>query len=135
MFHYENLYKDLCMFKFFDICELQYPFQFFHSDFDVLGEPWEHRQIRQGFDSFSLILLMRCVVVYDQPACSFSVTLQFLRGVFLSYQNILQEHLDCAKVTLIRWKGIYMNPFLSFLGNTLLVFRQICQICCWTTCN
>ena len=110
-------------------------FQFFHSDFDVLGEPWKHRQIRQSFYSFSLILLMRCVVVYDQPACSFSVTLQFLRGVFLSHQNILQEHLDYAKVTLIRWKGTYMDPFLSFLGNTLLVFRQICQIYCWTTCN
>ena len=37
-------------------------FQFFHSDFDVLGEPWKHRQIRQSFYSFSLILLMRCSV-------------------------------------------------------------------------
>ena len=63
--------------------------------------------------------------VHDQPVCSFLVTPPFLQGVFPSHQNILQEYLHYVKVTLIHLKVLYMKPFLSFIGNTSLVFKII----------
>ena len=53
----------------------------------------------------------------------------FSRGVFQSHQNTLQEHLDYAKVTLIRLNSLHEALFV-FLGNTSLVFHQNRLIYC-----
>ena len=76
---------------------------------------------------------MRCVVFCGnksmmEPVCYFSETPPFPQGIFPSHQNILWEHLDYAKMTLIYLKVLYWKPFLPFLGNTLLVFHQNHQI-------
>ena len=52
--------------------------------------------------------------VHDQPVCSFSVTPPFPRCVFQSHQNTLQEHLDYAKVTLIRLSSQHEALFVFF---------------------
>ena len=72
------------------------PCPIFHSIFDVLGTQVDSAGLLDICFYFFDFLQHQ---VHDQPLCSFSVTPPFPRGVFQSYQNTLQEHLDCAKVT------------------------------------